>query len=893
MADAAVEFLLENLKQLLLYNGNLIAGVKDEVESLYNDLSLFRAFLKDSTENHRRQQNEVLKELVKQIRNVVYEAEDAVDNFVAQAAVHKARKPLKKALHIFDYPAKLRMAKEIELIRGKVKDIYENNKFGFGVMQIGDGSDKGTKEKKPPIVEEDNVVGFEDEAEKVIELLTQGPDQLEVISIVGMPGLGKTTLAKMIYRDPKTQFEFYTRAWVYISQEYSRKEVFLNILSTLTHLTDDIYKMNAESLAQELHKHLEKGKYLIVMDDVWTEETWNDLKTAFPKNSKGSRILITSRIRKVAKHANPTMEPHNLRFLTSDESWRLLQRKALGDENCPEELVKDGKHIANECQGLPLAIVVIGGILLEKGTDWWEKVAKSVDAFIAMDQQKRVNNFIALSYNHLPYHLKACFVYFGMFPEDFEIPVWKLIRLWVAEGFIQRSLDMSPEDIAEEYLEDLVNRNLVMVGRFRSNGKIKTCRVHDMLHEFCKKIAAEDNFFQEIKRFDQGSYMNAPDLERYRRLCIHSRVLSYLSSKPVGPRVRSFLCFSSEETVLQAEHVSSIPVAFKLLRVLDARSVVLTRFPPDLAQLVHLKYVVLSSNFKILPSTISCLWNLQTLLVFTTSRMLDVRADVWKMIQLRHVKTNASMTLPGQQSKSRKTVKDEINMVRSLQTLSMISPESCTEDVFGRTPNLKVLGVRGQLDKLLENKNENMLFDSLGKLSHLENLKLINDVFPRAPSEGKLTSLPQSYKFPPKLRKLTLSETLLDWNDMSTLGMLENLEILKLKDNAFEGECWQLSEGGFRALKVLHIGRSNLVYWEASANHFPRLRNLFIRHCSNLLSIPLGFADILSLQLIDLYCTTGSAAASAREIQETKKEMQGKESGRGVAFKLSIYPPDL
>ncbi|GFP96613.1 putative late blight resistance protein homolog r1b-17 [Phtheirospermum japonicum] len=897
MADAAVEFLLENLKQLLLYNGNLIAGVKDEVESLYNDLSLFRAFLKDSTENHRRQQNEVLKELVKQIRNVVYEAEDAVDTFVAHAAVHKARKPIEKALHIFDYPAKLRMAKEIELIRGKVKDIYENNKFGFGVMQVGNGFDRGTKEKKPPIVEEDNVVGFEDEAEKVIKLLTQGPDHLEVISIVGMPGLGKTTLAKMIYRDPKTQFEFYTRAWVYVSQEYSRKEVFLNILSTLTHLTDNFYKMNAESLAQELHKLLEKGKYLIVMDDVWTEEAWNDLKTAFPKNNKGSRILITSRIRRVAKHANPTAEPHNLRFLTPDESWRLLQRKALGDENCPDELVKDGKHIADECRGLPLAIVVIGGILLEKGTDWWEKVAQSVDAFIAMDQQKRVDSFIALSYNHLPYHLKACFVYFGMFPEDFEIPVWKLIRLWVAEGFIPRSQDMSPEDIAEEYLEELVNRNLVMAGRFRSNGKIKTCRVHDMLHEFCKKEAAEDNFFQEIKHFDQGSYLNIssnPALERYRRLCIHSRVFSYLSSKPAGPRVRSFLCFSSEDTELQAEHVSSIPGAFKLLRVLDARSVILTRFPADLTQLVHLKYVVLSSNFKILPAAISCLWNLQTLLIFTSSRTLDVRADVWKMIQLRHVKTNASMALPGPHSRSRKSAKDEIKMVGSLQTLSTISPESCTEDVFGRAPNLKVLGVRGQLNKLLENKNGNsMLFDSLGKLSHLENLKLLNDVFPRPPSEGRLTTLPQRYKFPPKLRKLTLSDTLLGWNDMSTLGMLENLEILKLKDNAFEGECWQPGEGGFRALRVLHIGRSNLVNWNASANHFPRLRSLSVRHCNNLASIPLSFADILSLQLIDLYCTTGSAAASAREIQGTKKEMQGKEGGRGVVFKLSIYPPDL
>ncbi|KAK6116359.1 hypothetical protein DH2020_049821 [Rehmannia glutinosa] len=891
MADAAVEFLLENLKQLLLYNATLILDVKDQVEYLYNDLSLFKAFLKDSTE--KRSQHGVLKELVKQIRNVVYEAEDAVDTFVAHAAVHKARKPIEKAFHIFDYPAKLRsVAREIELIRAKVKDIYEHKKFGFEVIQVGDGSDRGTKEKKPPVVEEDNVVGFDDEAETVIKLLTGGSDELEVISIVGMPGLGKTTLAKMIYRDPKIEFEFYSRAWVYVSQDYSRKEVFLNILGNFTQLTDDMYKMNDEKLAKELYRVLEKGKYFIVMDDVWSEEAWNDLKIAFPKNNKRSRILITSRIRRVARHANPNAEPHYLRFLTHDESWRLLQRKALGSENCPDELVRDGRHIANECQGLPLAIVVIGGILLEKGTDWWEQVAKSVDAYIALDQEKRVDNFIALSYNHLPYHLKACFIYFGMFPEDFEIPVWKLVRLWIAEGFIQQHQEMSLEDIGEEYLEDLVNRNLVMVGKFRSNGKIKTCRIHDMLHEFCKKEAAEENFFQEIKRFDQGSYVSSnPALERYRRLSIHSRVLNYISSKPVGPRVRSFLCFSAEETILPAEHISSIPGAFKLLRVLDARSIIFTRFPTDVTQLVHLRYVVLSSNFKILPLAISCLWNLQTLLVQTSSRTLDIKADIWKMIQLRHIKTNASTALPRPLSKSRKS-KDDILMIGSLQTLSTISPESCTEDVFARAPNLKILGIRGQLAKLLENKNGSMLFDSLGKLSHLENLKLLNDVFPRPPSEGKLTSLPQMYKFPPKLKKLTLSDTLLDWKDMSTLGMLENLEILKLKDNAFQGDWWQPEDGGFRALRVLHIGRTNLVHWNASANHFPRLRHLFLKHCSNLASLPLGFADILSLQLIDLYCTTESAAASARRIQETKMQVPGNESTRGTGFKLSIYPPD-
>ncbi|XP_051144790.1 putative late blight resistance protein homolog R1A-10 [Andrographis paniculata] len=888
MADAAVEFLLENLKQLLLYNASLILDIKDQVEFLYNDLCLFKAFLKDSTE--KRRSNQILKELVKQIRDVVYEAEDAIDTFVATKAHHKARKVIEKMIHILDYNATLRqLAKKIEKIRAKVKDIYDNKKFGFEALTDPDGAGKGTKEKKPPIVEEDNVVGFEDEATKVIGLLKGGSDGLEVISIVGMPGLGKTTLAKMVYRDPRTEFEFYRRAWVYVSQEYSRKEVFLNILGHFTQITDAINKMTDEMLAKKLYEELGKGKYLIVMDDVWTEAAWTDLKVAFPKNNKGSRILITSRIKNVGKHANPNRDPHDLRFLTNDESWRLLQRKALGEENCPEELVQYGKRIANECGGLPLAIVVIGGILLEKGPDWWETVANKVDAYIAMGQDRRMNEFISLSYNHLPYHLKSCFIYFGMFPEDFEIPVWKLVRLWIAEGFIQEQQGMTLEDIAEEYLEDLVNRNLVMVGRFRSNGKIKTCRIHDMLHEFCKTEAAEENFFQEIKHSDQGTHSSTNlALEKYRRLCIHTRVLSYIASKPHGPRVRSFLCFSAEENILPVELNSHIPGSFMLLRVLDAKSLIFGRFPNDLTQLVHLRYIVLSSDFKVIPATLSCLWNIQTFVIETSHRTLDIRADIWKMIHLRHVKTNASTSLPSPLSKSRKS-KDDALMIGSLQTLSMISPESCSEEVFARVPNLNVLGIRGQVSMLLENRSGSMLFDSLGKLSHLENLKLLNDVFPRPPSEGKLMTLPLSYKFPPKLKKLTLSDTLLDWKHMSILGRLDNLQILKLKDNAFEGDWWQPEDGGFRALRVLHIGRTKLETWNASAHHFPRLRHLFLKHCSHLEALPLGFAEISTLQLVDLYCTTRSAAESARKIQRKKQE--GQNNG-GTRFKLCIYPPE-
>ncbi|KAL2509920.1 Disease resistance protein (CC-NBS-LRR class) family [Forsythia ovata] len=896
MVDSALELLLENLSHLRQYNASLIVEVKDQVESLYKNLCLFKAFFKDSRK--RRSKNEVLKVVTRQIRDVVYETEDIVDMLVSEAAVQKSRGFIGKVSKILDYSVKKRSLKSIN---EKLKNIYEDTKeFGFDALLDLDEKEsvKITKVRKAPIVEEEYVVGFEDEAEKLIILLTGGSDELEVISIVGMPGLGKTTLAKLIYRHPAIEYEFYNRAWVYVSQEYSRKEVFLNIWRQFAMPSDEMYKMTDENIAKELRAFLEKGKYLIVVDNVWTEEAWNDLKIAFPKNKKRSRILLTSRNKKVSKHANPNAGPHNLRFLTPDESWTLLQRKAFGTEECPRDLLSHGRRIAYECHGLPFALVMIGGILREKGTKsyWWEKVAESVSAYISMDQEKHMDNIIELSFNHMPYHLKACFLYFGVFPEEFLVPAWKLICLWIAEGFIQQKEKegMSLEDIAEKYLEDLIDRNLVMVEERGLNGKVKRCSIHSMVYAFCKNQAAHENFFQEIKPFDQVSYSSSSKsaLEIYRRICIHSGISNYISSKPHGPNVRSFLCFSSEEIILQPENISSILGAFRLLRVLEAKPIYYPRFPTDLAQLVHLRYLVLSSNIKILPAAISSLWNMQTFIVETSSRTLEIKGDIWKMIQLRHLKTNASTSLPGSLAKSRKNEDDSL-INANLRTVSTISPESCT-DVFARAPYLNKLGIRGRLAQLLDTKGASSLFDSLGKFDYLKNLKLLNYVFPLPPSEGKLTGLPQSYKFPPNLNKLTLAGTLLDWVHMSTLGLLPKLEILKLKDNAFKGDLWEAEDGGFCALKVLHIVKTDLVHWVASAHHFPRLECLYLKHCSNLQAVPLGLADVPSLQIIDLYCTTKSAAASARKLLQHKQQMQeaDQQTTQGSGFKVSIYPPD-
>ncbi|KAH6767902.1 hypothetical protein C2S52_018885 [Perilla frutescens var. hirtella] len=734
-----------------------------------------------------------------------------------------------------------------------------------------------------------NVVGFEDEVEKLRGYLYEESQELEAIAIVGMPGLGKTTLVGKIFRDPDIQYEFPTRIWVHVSQEFTKKDIFLAILKEFTRITKDIKSKTDEELADLVVRYLENGRFLLVMDDVWSCEDWDKLKIALPNTSTRGKVLITSRQPELGLHVNPRKGPHMLRFLTPEESILLLQLEVFQNPNFPIDLEVEGRLIAERCGGLPLAILVIGGILVKKFSSditamktTWNNVSESFDTYLKdEDIGKHMDKIILLSYENLPSHLRECFLYFGMFPEDFEIPAWKLICLWIAEGLIQRKDDVSLEETAENYLEELINRNLVRAEKFKADGKVKTCRIHDMLRDFCLNEAGikGEGFSEEIKVFDNGSFQPPISL-KFRRLCICSNALNFLSRKPYSPSVHSFVCFSSDEIIMPVEDISSLPVGFKLLRVLDVEPIKFTTPPSDTYKLLHLRYLVLSVNLSVLPSGFSKLWNIQTLVVVTDAPTLDIKADILNMIELRHFKTNASATLP-------KTNKSSKGAGEKIQTLGTISPESCTEDVFDRARNLKKLGVRGNLAVLLDKKTGS--FDSLGKLGNLEKLKLLDDVFLVPPSGVHLRGLPPAYKFPPKLKILTLSETSLDWHHMSIIGSLDKLKVLKLKDNAFNGETWEVTYGGFCHLEVLHIGRTNLKVWVASQHHFPRLKHLQLNNCEDLRQVPIELADVPSFLKLGLF-RSRRAAASAKKIEAKIKENDQKYGTDVRPFTLSIFP---
>ncbi|XP_027172634.1 putative late blight resistance protein homolog R1B-16 [Coffea eugenioides] len=364
------------------------------------------------------------------------------------------------------------------------------------------------------------IVGLHDETETIVNQLTRGSMKLDMVSILGMPGLGKTTLAKKIYNDPRIRHHFHVQAWCHVSQAYCMKNLLLEILGCIVQ-TAQYSGKDEDDLALELFQSLKKNRYLIVLDDIWDIEAWNGLHISFPDDKNGSRILLTSQLHKVAEEVKTDSKLHPLRQLTYDESWELLQKKICCNAEFPPELVILGQKIAKNCNGLPLIIVIIAGILVTTNQDGWEEVATRLGSNTVCGT-KECMDALELSYKNLPDYLKPCFLYFAAFPKVQEVPVWKLTSLWIAENFVQKSGSRSLEEVAEAYMMDLINRSLVMVAEKRSFTGVQNCSIHDLLVEFCVAKAKEEKFLCVLHGSEELFTFNEPG--SCHRLCIHTKM---------------------------------------------------------------------------------------------------------------------------------------------------------------------------------------------------------------------------------------------------------------------------------------------------------------------------------------------------------------------------------
>ncbi|XP_027182304.1 putative late blight resistance protein homolog R1B-17 [Coffea eugenioides] len=406
-------------------------------------------------------------------------------------------------------------------------------------------------------------------------------------------------------------------------------------------------------------------------------------------------------------------------------------------------------------------------------------------------------DILQLSYMHLPDYLKACLLYFGSFLEDEDFPVSKLIRLWIAEGFIRQTVVCSLENLAENYLTDLIGRSLVITGY--------------------------DEPFTSFDELDCGAdfidhYPSKPVTFERHRICICLNRKHFVMSNPSGPCTRSLLFFATVDPYPRRPYdISFIPRHFKLLR---------------------LRYLAVSGDIDFIPPSISNLRKLETFIVKGLKGKVVLPDSIWSMERLRHIHVNTHVDFNFQDDKPGNSLK-LVNLVSF--SLPSIARGKAAKMILRRMPNLRKFECI-YLESWDAYTNYNR-FPVLDLLIHLESLKIL--YVGRALNPGEL-NLPWNSK------KLTLSSFRLPWTHISAIGKLPNLEVLKLLSRAFEGPRWDMREGEFLGLKYLKLDSLKIVQWNASSDHLPNLQQLHLQNCKDLEEVPLAFADINTLQMIEV-----------------------------------------
>ncbi|KAL0415441.1 UNVERIFIED_CONTAM: putative late blight resistance proteinR1A-4 [Sesamum latifolium] len=517
----------------------------------------------------------------------------------------------------------------------------------------------------------DTTTGLDSHFLRLKERLVGDEPKLQMVSIVGMGGIGKTTLARTLYDDPLIVQNFEIRAWVTISQEYDMRETLLAVL----HVTEILFGKRK----QEEDSASKVAKLVDIMNKHSDEQGKGKQEDSADKFVKFVEVMSKHSDEQIGEQLRKNLYGRRY-FIVMDDMWsiKVWDEVFLG-KACPPELEEIGKQIAKSCKGLPLALVVIGGVLAksQKRIEQWKDVAENLASIINLGNHEQCLKILSLSYRHLPIHLKPCFLYMATFPEDYEIRISKLIKLWIAEGFVNPVVPHNLEDIAMEYLKELIDRNLLIVHRQGILGKMKSCIIHDLLRDLCLREAHKENFLCITKVYDVDI---PPNIENTRRLGIHRSTKQYRYNPRVLNTLRS--ASSTRSLVCESKWISPWLVpCLKLLRVLNVHDVY---SPEDIIQLVNSRYLhFVRENWDVngrRTSSVTQLWNLQTLIVHGYFETI-LPSEIWKMTQLRHLKFE-KLVLPEPPQQSQHVGSQDYYILENLQTLSTLENFRFTEEVL-------------------------------------------------------------------------------------------------------------------------------------------------------------------------------------------------------------------
>ncbi|KAK6946328.1 NB-ARC [Dillenia turbinata] len=870
MADSIVRSVVSDLLRrtidLLIHEVNFLRGVADQVRTLQGKLLWVYAFLEDADAVRQKEGDNRLQDLLSKFRDIAYDAEDAIDIFILKVASVRNRGGfrglVKRSAGIFnEIKLRHRVGEQIKAINSRISEIREMYPT-YGVQNIAGTSTTNSQPRlswrRTYAHEEEDVVGLDEDIEKLVAELTNKEGRTRVVSIVGIGGSGKTTLARKLYNHVDIKKHFNCHAWVTISQEWHARDLLINVITQTTSPShqdrESIQKMSMEELVTKVHNILKEKIYLLVLDDVWENKAWNELRPAFPSANVGSKLIITTRIQNVALHVDPNCFVHKSRRLTDEEAWELLLQKVKGiirDDRREEasRFHQLGKEMMKKCSGLPLAIVVLGGLLAPKTSlEEWGKLSRNIGLQLrkagkeGAQQNGEVSKVLALSYDSLPYHLKPCFLYLGMFPEDSEIRVKPLIRMWISEGFISSSLldrEETLEQAGEEYLQELIQRSLIQVVEKDAIGRPKSCLMHDLLRDLCLEKAREESF---LEVFSKSTIATATQgfVSKARRIAVHfgddadSSKCFLLGLK--NSCIRSLLCFGSKVKLSDSEW-KIVCTNLPLLRVLHLQvdCVDLSgdrRLPKRIGNLCLLKYLFLAKGKDLeIPQSLANLHSLQTLDISSVFSWYPFGVGGLKNLRCLK-KVEAGDWMARDLPHLRNLQKLGIKYIKTAEQVEAVLESPCI--ILDRLQSLHLF-----LSSRLEE------YPSLEQLSHCQNL---SKLYLNGKITEKLVQLQQ--QLPPNLTKLTLFRSKLREQDpMAALEKLPFLQFLRLGSFSYRGTLMTGSANGFPQLQHLEIEYlTELEEWSLEEGAMPHLKHLRIWECSKLRMIPEGLKFITTLQ---------------------------------------------
>ncbi|KAL7234991.1 hypothetical protein ACSBR1_018464 [Camellia fascicularis] len=668
-------FIQAMVDKLSSYFNNLVstADVGAGIQNLKKALEDLETLLADA--ENKQTYHKDIKKWLEEVYHLAYDADDLLDDFATEALERKlmaeettmGRRSAKFPNLSSIVPFNLKNGSKLNEIASQLQEVATKGRdFGLDKRLVGRMSTDLRQRSQTTCLKEPQIHGRAEDIKQIIELLLgDAPTgkNFDVIPIVGMGGIGKTTLAQHIYNDHRLENHFNLKAWVCVSDDFEVMRITKAILESFTDGSCNLSNLNEVQV--RLSKTLAGKKFLLVLDDVWDygHDGWNLLRLPFGAGAPGSKIIVTTRDRGVAKQMGMD-KYHNLHKLSYDDCWLIFAQHAFENRNimeCPE-LVSIGKEIVeNRCRGLPLAARALGSLLCCKQEEHeWKEILNSN----IWNEESGILTALKLSYLHLPVHLKRCFSYCAIIPKDYEFMEKELVLLWMAEGLIEQPKGGDQmEDLGREYFHELVSRSFFQP----SSGNKSQFIMHDLINDLAQDVAGGKCFRLE----------NNLEGGRQNKISDKARHASYVASDYDGIKkfkafddakcLRTFLEFLPQQLFHYVTRylIHDLLPKLKCLREVRLCGIGIIELPDSIGDLKHLRYLDVSgSGIRRLPDTVVTLYNLQVLFLTFCHQLQKLPLNMGTLVNLRH------FDMTGVHIPSSEEMSLHIGKLINLQTLS-------------------------------------------------------------------------------------------------------------------------------------------------------------------------------------------------------------------------------